>query len=225
MQKIKRFERRCHHTDLCLCVRNFLVGIFRSFNYHYHATTTTVHFNEKIIRWRRGRGRRRCNWWFLSKSENWESECRCTAHCLRKVSLFHAHFSDLKFESICSFSPVKYNMAIKSLEQKLRDTALFAVDLLCSTMEKQFRLHSIEENHIPRAWRAASMALRLLCTISVLASKQNALRWKLICGISVASDGHHFISVFRWIDAQYAYAFMLTASFVTRRRRRRRFNL
>lgn len=40
----------------CISVSNFPVAIFRSFNYHYHATTT-VYFNEKIIRWQRGRGR------------------------------------------------------------------------------------------------------------------------------------------------------------------------
>lgn len=31
------------------------------------------------------------------------------------------------------------------------DTAFFAVDFVCTTMEKQFRLHFIGENDIPRA--------------------------------------------------------------------------
>lgn len=97
MQKIKRFERRCHHTDLCK-MRVCVPAIFRSFNYHYHATTTTtVHFNEKIIRWQREGGRGRDAIDDFRRNHKNEQNAR-RAFFAKSFAILCAHFSDLDFE-------------------------------------------------------------------------------------------------------------------------------
>lgn len=218
MQKIERFERRWHRRPVCaislLPFSALLITItMRRQRRRRQCILMRKLFGDDVEVW----PGTMCNRWFLSKSWN-EQNARRTL-CKKFDCILWTFFGSW-IERFGSFWPAKCNMAIKSLEKCVYGARH---SILCRWLDvhDNGKTISCSLSFHRRTWYTTSMAVHACnskSTVTILASKGNAFR--LYSFVALCS-----ISLFRGTDAQYAYAFMLTASFVTRWRRRKRCNL